>query len=57
VAYRGIVAAGLEKYDIADSCIDDLNKMLEKADSSEASQNYKNQKSIARENRFNERRL
>jgi len=43
VAYRGIVAAGLEKYDIADSCIDDLNKMLEKADSSEASQNYKNE--------------
>ena len=47
--YRGTVAAGLKKFDIADACIDDLNRMLEKADSSGAGQYYKNEIIIHRE--------
>jgi len=49
VGYRGIIAAGADQLEISYSSIDELDKMLEKTDSSGATQIHKNGIIISRE--------
>jgi len=49
VTYWGIIAAGNGELDISYEAIDELNKLLDKADSTGQDQNYKNEIIISRE--------